>query len=33
VVGAAEVISRDDDVGFGGEVRLANEEDVNMVEG
>jgi hypothetical protein len=31
VVGSAEVISGDDKVGFGGEVRLANEEDVNMV--
>jgi hypothetical protein len=31
VVGTAEVISGDDKVGFGGEVRLANEEDVNMV--
>jgi hypothetical protein len=31
VVGTAEVISGDDKVGFGGEVRLANEEGVNMV--
>jgi hypothetical protein len=33
VVGTAEVISSDDDVGFGGEVHLAVEEDVNIVEG
>ena len=32
VVGTAEVISRDDEVGFGGEMRLANEEDVDTVE-
>jgi hypothetical protein len=31
VVGTAEVISGDDKVGFGGELRLADEEDVNMV--
>jgi len=32
VVGVAEVISRDDEVGFGGEMRLTDEEDVNTVE-
>jgi hypothetical protein len=31
VVGTAEVISGDDKVEFGGEVRLTNEEDVDMV--
>jgi hypothetical protein len=31
VFGTAEFISGDDEVGFGGEVRLTNEEDVNMV--
>jgi len=31
VIGTAEVISGDDEVGFGGEVCLTNEEDVNMV--
>jgi hypothetical protein len=31
VVDTAEVISGDDKVRFGCEVRLANEEDVNMV--
>jgi len=32
VISATEVISRDDKVGFRGEMRLADEEDVNMVE-
>jgi hypothetical protein len=32
VVGTAELISRDAEVGFGGEMRLADEEDVDMVE-
>jgi hypothetical protein len=32
VVGTTEVISRDDEVGFGGEMRPADEEDVNIVE-
>jgi len=32
VVVTAEVVSRDDEVGFGGEMRLANEEDVDTVE-
>ena len=31
VIGRAEVISGDDEVGFSGEVRLINEEDFNMV--
>jgi hypothetical protein len=31
VVATSEVISGNDKVGFGGEVRLANEEDINMV--
>jgi hypothetical protein len=31
VVGTAEVIPRDDEVGFGGEMCLANEEDIDMV--
>jgi len=31
VICTAEVISGDDKVGFGGEVSLTNEEDVNMV--
>jgi len=31
VICTTEVISGDDEVGFGGEVGLANEEDVNMV--
>ena len=31
VVGVAEVISRDDEVGFGGEMRIADEEDVNRL--
>jgi hypothetical protein len=32
VVGTAEVIPRDNEVGFGGEMRLANEEDIDTVE-
>jgi hypothetical protein len=32
VVGTAEVITRDDEVGFGVEMCLANEEDIDMVE-
>jgi len=32
VICATEVIFRDDEVGFRGEMRLTNEEDVNMVE-
>ena len=32
VICTAEVIARDDEVGFGGEIRLANEEDVNVAE-
>jgi hypothetical protein len=32
VVCTAEVISRDDEMGFGSEMRLADEEDVDMVE-
>jgi hypothetical protein len=32
VVGTAEAIPRDDKVGFGGEMRLANEEDIDTVE-
>jgi hypothetical protein len=32
VDGTAEVISWDDEVGFGSEMRLADEEDVNIVE-
>jgi hypothetical protein len=32
VIGTAEFVSRDDEVEFGGEMRLADEEDVNMVE-
>ena len=31
VVGTAEFISGDDEVGFGGEMGLTNEEDVDMV--
>jgi len=31
VICTADVISEDDELGFGGEVSLANEEDVNTV--